>query len=119
MALRTIDIMWEGAPAKVKFEDTLKFGQVEGLLSKSIKISLANESIDVDFYTYRLSVLLSVIKEAPFKRTVDGINELPDDVAEKIADEVFKVYPLDRFLARWLKTIRGSVEIPSKENETA
>lgn len=116
MALKTVDIEWEGSPAKVKFESTLKFGEVEGVLARSVKISLANESIDVDFYNYRLSVMLAVIKEAPFKVTVDGIQNLPDDIAEKIADEIFKVYPLERFLTRWLKTIKGSVETQNKES---
>jgi len=89
MQEQTIDIEWEGKPAKVVIK-RLSWRQKVKLENMMSKVSLKGNNPDVSFDTevYKVNLMLLCIKEAPFPVTDEGLDNLDVNEGDKIFDAI-------------------------------
>ena len=118
MTLIPVDIIYNGKPAVVEFEDSLTFGDTETLIGNSVDISDVSKP-KIDIQRYRLNLLVLTIKKAPFKiGDVTTIKMTDSKVIKSILKEIVKIHPLTTYIEDWMETFMSSqdmsnLDIPS------
>ena len=118
MTLIPVDIIYNGKPAVVEFEDSLTFGDTETLIGNSVDISDVTKP-KIDIQRYRLNLLVLTIKKAPFKiGDVTTIKMQDSKIIKSILKEIVKIHPLTTYIEDWMETFMSSqdmsnLDIPS------
>jgi len=118
MTLIPVDIIYNGKPAVVEFEDSLTFGDTETLIGNSVDISDVTKP-KIDIQRYRINLLVLTIKKAPFKiGDVTTIKMTDSKVIKSILKEIVKIHPLTTYIEDWMETFMSSqdmsnLDIPS------
>jgi len=109
MVIKSFEIDWEGRKEIIEFEDDLTFGELESILATAIDVTDITKP-KVNIPAYRMSVLLKVLRKAPFK-TGDAvaIRNLKSSTAKQVMREVMKTFPLAKYLEDWVETFTGSL----------
>lgn len=107
MALKTIKITWKGKEALVEFEDALTFGETESLISSSVDLSDVTKP-KIDLAKYRMNLLTTTIKKAPFKvGDVTALRLLDSKIVKTMLKEITKVHPLMTYIEDWMETFQS------------
>ena len=116
MALKTFQIDYNGEKAVIEYEDDLKFGELESIVSRAVDLSDPSKP-KVNIPQYRIDIVQKVLRKAPFK-TGDAValrNQKAGTV-QQIISGVMKDYPLGKFLTDWVETFGGTEE--TEKNST-
>ena len=117
MAIKSFEIDMDGKKEIIEYEDDLLFGEMEAIVKISVDLSDVTKP-KVDLPKYRMNILTSVLRKAPFPTNDAGaIRNLKAKVAKQIISEVMKDYPLMRFLEDWMVTFVGTqtaVSLPTE-----
>ena len=118
MAIKSFEVDIEGKKEIIEYEDDLLFGELEAIVNVSVDLSdVAKPKVDLP--KYRMNILTSVLRKAPFPTNAAGaIRNLKAKVAKQIISEVMKDYPLMRFLEDWMVTFVGTPEATSSLTES-
>lgn len=115
MAIQTVKIKYKNADHIVEFEDSLTFGDVEELVGGAVDLSDVTKP-KIDLQTYRMNLLLRVIKKAPFKvGDMTTIKLLDAKIVQKILREVLRYHPLADYIEDWMLTFQN-LEEPKKQD---
>ena len=107
LAIQSFTIKYEGKKEVIEYEDDLTFGELEGILSKSVDLSDVTKP-KVNLPEYRMSILLKVLRKAPFKvNDVTTLNNLKSSVVTDVLRGVLKQFPLSKFLVQWMGSFIG------------
>jgi hypothetical protein len=118
LAIKTFEIDWEGVKTPIEYEDDLTFGELENILNQSVDLTDVSKP-KVNIPKYRINILTSVIRKAPFQlRSPEAIKGLKNKVAKTIILEVMKDYPLMKFLEDWMVTFVGTQDPTSLSTES-
>ena len=118
MTLRTVDITWQGKPAKVEFEDSLTFGETENLVRTSVDLTDLTKP-KIDLAMYRINLLVLTIKKAPFKTgDITTLRNIDSKIVQKILKEIVKVHPLTNYIEDWMETFISSEELTNLSTES-
>ena len=110
MAIKTFEIDFNGEKFIIEYEDDLKFGELEALISRCVDISDPTKP-KVNIPQYRIDILQKVLRKAPFKTgDLVAIRNQPSTVINQIISGVMKDFPLGKFLTEWVSTFAGSME---------
>ena len=116
MALKTFQIDYNGEKAVIEYEDDLKFGELESIVSRAVDLSDPSKP-KVNIPQYRIDIVQKVLRKAPFKTgDLVAIRNQPNSVITQIISGVMKDYPLGRFLTDWVETFGGTEE--TEKNST-
>ena len=108
MAIKSFEIEWEGNKEQIEYEDDLTFGELESIINSCVDLTDVTKP-KVNIPTYRQTILLKVIRKAPFEvGSAAAIRNMKASVAKNIISGVMKDYPLARFLEDWMVTFMGS-----------
>ena len=111
MTLIPVDIIYNGKPAVVEFEDSLTFGDTETLIGNSVVISDVTKP-KIDIQRYRINLLVLTIKKAPFKiGDVTTIKMTDSKVIKSILKEIVKIHPLTTYIEDWMETFMSSQDM--------
>ena len=111
MTLIPINIIYNGKPAVVEFEDSLTFGDTETLIGNSVDISDVTKP-KIDIQRYRLNLLLLTIKKAPFKTgDIMTIKMTDSKIIKSILKEIVKIHPLTTYIEDWMETFMSSADL--------
>ena len=111
MTLIPINIIYDGKPAVVEFEDSLTFGDTETLIGNSVDISDVTKP-KIDIQRYRLNLLLLTIKKAPFKTgDMMTIKMTDSKIIKSILKEIVKIHPLTTYIEDWMETFMSSADL--------
>ena len=111
MTLIPINIIYDGKPAVVEFEDSLTFGDTETLIGNSVDISDVTKP-KIDIQRYRLNLLLLTIKKAPFKTgDITTIKMTDSKIIKSILKEIVKIHPLTTYIEDWMETFMSSADL--------
>ena len=118
MAIKTFEIDYEGEKHPIDYEDDLTFGELENVVNQSVDLSDVTKP-KVDLPRYRINILTTVIRKAPFPiKDVGAIRNLKAKVVKQIISEVMKDYPLMQFLEDWMVTFVGTQEATNLHMES-
>ena len=118
MVIKTFEIDMNGKKEVIEYEDDLTFGELENVVNQSVDLSDITKP-KVNLPKYRMNILTSVLRKAPFPiRDSGAIKNLKAKVAKQIISEVMKDYPLMRFLEDWMVTFVGTQEATSLPTES-
>ena len=118
MAIKSFKITMEGKKEIIEYEDDLTFGELENVVNQSVDLSDITKP-KVNLPKYRMNILTSVLRKAPFPMNDAGaIRNLKAKVAKQIISEVMKDYPLMRFLEDWMVTFVGTQDQTSLPTES-
>ena len=107
------EIDWEGSKATIEYEDDLTFGELESVINNCVDLSDVTKP-KVNIPNYRQTILLKVIRSAPFEvGSAAALRNMKASVAKQIIAGVMVDYPLAKFLEDWMVTFMGS----TTENE--
>ena len=113
MALKSFEIDWEGRKETIEYEDDLTFGELESIINSCVDLTDVTKP-KVKIPEYRQTILLKVIRKAPFEiGSAVAIRNMKATVAKQIISGVMRDYPLAKYLEDWMMTFMGS----EKENE--
>ena len=113
MAIKSFEIDWEGSKATIEYEDDLTFGELESVINNCVDLTDITKP-KVNIPTYRQTILLKVIRKAPFEiGSAVALRNLKSSTAKQIISGVMVDYPLAKFLEDWMVTFMGS----TTENE--
>ena len=116
MALKTFQIDYNGEKAVIEYEDDLKFGELESIVSRAVDLSDPSKP-KVNIPQYRIDIVQKVLRKAPFKTgDLVAIRNQPNSVITQIISGVMKDYPLGKFLTDWVETFGGTEE--TEKNST-
>lgn len=108
MAIKSFEIDWENNKETIEYEDDLSFGELESVINACVDLTDVTKP-KVNIPTYRQSILLKVIRKAPFQiGSAPAIRNMRASVAKQIISGVMKDYPLAKFLEDWMLTFIGS-----------
>ena len=111
MGNKTVKIRYNGKEAVVEFIDSLTFGEVEDLVGESVDLSDITKP-KIDLKTYRMNLLLTVIKKAPFKvGDLTTLQLLEAKTVQKILKEVLRFHPLVNYIEDWMGTFQSLDEL--------
>jgi len=110
MTIQSFEIEFEGKQVTIEYEDDLKFGELEAILSQCLDLSDVTKP-KVNLPQYRQSILLKAVKKAPFNIDLPTIRNLRTSVVNKVLKGVLKDYPLVKFLEDWVGTFVGNEEL--------
>ena len=106
MTLIPVNIIYDGKPAVVEFEDSLTFGDTETLIGNSVDISDVTKP-KIDIQRYRINLLVLTIKKAPFKiGDMTTIKMLDSKVVKGMLREITRVHPLAAYIEDWMETFQ-------------
>ena len=118
MVIKTFEIDIDGKKEVIEYEDDLTFGELENVVNQSVDLSDVTKP-KVNLPKYRMNILTSVLRKAPFPiRDAGAIKNLKAKVAKQIISEVMKDYPLMRFLEDWMVTFVGTQEAMNLPSES-
>ena len=107
LTIQSFTIKYEGKKEIIEFEDDLTFGELEGILSKSVDLSDVTKP-KVNLPAYRQAILLKTLRKAPFKvGDISTLRELRSSVVNDILRGVLKSFPLSKFLEQWMASFIG------------
>ena len=107
MALKQVKITYNDKEEGVEFEDSMTFGDVEELVGESVDLSDVTKP-KIDLQTYRINLLLKVIKKAPFKvGDLTTLKLLDAKVVQTILREVLRYHPLADYIEDWMQTFQN------------
>jgi|TARA_R110000824_G_scaffold356890_2_gene544189 hypothetical protein len=107
MTLKPIKITYNGKEDTVEYEDSLTFGDVEELVGQSVDLSDVTKP-KIDLQSYRMNLLVKVLKKAPFKTgDVTTLKLLDSKVVQKILREVLRTHPLADYIEDWMRTFQN------------
>jgi len=66
LTIQSFTIKYEGKKETIEYEDDITFGELEGILAKAVDLSDVTKP-KVNLPEYRMSILLKVLRKAPFK----------------------------------------------------
>ena len=113
MALKSFEIDWEGRKETIEYEDDLTFGELESIINSCVDLTDVTKP-KVKIPEYRQTILLKVIRKAPFEiGSAVAIRNMKATIAKQIISGVMRDYPLAKYLEDWMMTFMGS----EKENE--
>ena len=99
---------WEGKKETIEYEDDITFGELESILHNSLDVSDITKP-KVNIPQYRQTILLKVIRKAPFPvADAVAIRNLKSSVAKQVIAGVMKSFPLAKFLEDWMETFVGT-----------
>ena len=111
MGIQTVKIKYKNTDHIVEFEDSLTFGDVEELVGNSVDLSDVTKP-KIDLQTYRINLLLKVIKKAPFKvGDLTTLKLLDAKVVQTILREVLRYHPLADYIEDWMTTFQSLDEM--------
>jgi hypothetical protein len=110
MTIQSFEIEYEGKQVTIEYEDDLKFGELEAILSQCLDLSDVTKP-KVDLPQYRQSILLKAVRKAPFNIDLPTIRNLRTSVVNRVLKGVLKDYPLVKFLEDWVGTFVGNEEL--------
>ena len=111
MGSKAIEIKYNGKKEIVEFTDSLTFGEVEDLVGGSVDLSDVTKP-SIDLKSYRINLLVKVIKKAPFKTgDMTTIQYLDSKIVQKILKEVLKYHPLVDYIEDWMGTFQSLEEL--------
>ena len=118
MATKSFKITMDGKKEIIEYEDDLTFGELENVVNMSVDLSdVAKPKVDLP--KYRINILTSVLRKAPFPTNdANAIRNLKNKVVKQIISEVMKDYPLMRFLEDWMVTFVGTQDQTSSPTES-
>ena len=115
MALKTFQIDYNGEKAVIEYEDDLKFGELESIVSRAVDLSDPSKP-KVNIPQYRIDIVQKVLRKAPFKTgDLVAIRNQPNSVITQIISGVMKDFPLGKYLGDWVETFAGS--LPENEED--
>ena len=118
LTIQSFTIKYEGKKEVIEFEDDLTFGELEGILSKAVDLSDVTKP-KVNLPEYRMSILLKVLRKAPFKTNdMATLNNLKSSVVNDVLRGVLKSFPLSKFLEQWMGSFIGLEENLKIEEST-
>ena len=107
MTIQTFTIKYEGKKEVIEYEDDLTFGELEGILGIAVDLSDVTKP-KVNLPEYRMSILLKVLRKAPFKvGDKTTLNGLRSSVVNDVLRGVLKQFPLSKFLEQWMGSFIG------------
>lgn len=108
MAIKSFEIDWEGNKEVIEYEDDLTFGELESVINNCVDLTDVTKP-KVNIPTYRQTILLKVIRKAPFEiGSAAAIRNMKASTAKQIIAGVMVDYPLAKFLEDWMVTFMGS-----------
>jgi len=118
MATKSFKITMDGKKEIIEYEDDLTFGELENVVNMSVDLSdVAKPKVDLP--KYRINILTSVLRKAPFPTNdANAIRNLKNKVVKQIISEVMKDYPLMQFLEDWMVTFVGTQDQTSSPTES-
>jgi hypothetical protein len=118
MVLKPITITYKDKDEIVEFEDSLTFGETESLISGSVDLSDISKP-KIDLSKYRMSLLTTTIKKAPFKvGDITTIRMLDSKVVKHMLREITKVHPLAIYIEDWMETFQVFEEENNSSTES-
>ena len=118
LTIQSFTIKYEGKKEVIEYEDDLTFGELEGILSKAVDLSDVTKP-KVNLPEYRMSILLKVLRKAPFKvGDVAILNGLKSSVVTDVLRGVLKQFPLSKFLEQWMGSFIGLPDDPKTDRNT-
>ena len=115
MALKTFQIDYNGEKAAIEYEDDLKFGELESIVSRAVDLSDPSKP-KVNIPQYRIDIVQKVLRKAPFKTgDLVAIRNQPNSVITQIISGVMKDFPLGKYLGDWVETFAGSLQENEKD----
>jgi len=110
LTIQTFTIKYEGKKEVIEYEDDLTFGELEGILGIAVDLSDVTKP-KVNLPEYRMSILLKVLRKAPFKvGDKTTLNGLRSSVVNDVLRGVLKQFPLSKFLEQWMGSFIGLPE---------
>lgn len=117
MALIPIKIQWKGQDSSVEFEDALTFGETEALISGSVDLTDVTRP-KINLAKYRMSLLITTIKKAPFKvGDQTALSLLDAKLVKAMLKEITKVHPLTGYIEDWMETFQSFEEVTELSTE--
>jgi len=118
MVLKSFTIKYEGKDATVEYEDDLTFGEMESIINSSVDLSDVTKP-KVNLPEYRIKVLLSTLKNAPFKTgDLVALRNLKSSVVNQVLGGVLKDYPLSKYLEQWMVSFVGNEDFEIQQSST-
>jgi hypothetical protein len=118
LVLKNFEIDWEGSKATIEYEDDLTFGELESVINNCVDLSDVTKP-KVNIPTYRQTILLKVIRNAPFEvGSAAALRNMKSSVAKQIIAGVMKDYPLAKFLEDWMVTFMGSTTEKEQQQQS-
>jgi len=119
LTIQTFTIKYEGKKEVIEYEDDLTFGELEGILGIAVDLSDVTKP-KVNLPEYRMSILLKVLRKAPFKvGDKTTLNGLRSSVVNDVLRGVLKQFPLSKFLEQWMGSFIGLPEdLKTDQNTT-
>ena len=118
LTIQSFTIKYEGKKETIEYEDDITFGELEGILSKAVDLSDVTKP-KVNLPEYRMSILLKVLRKAPFKigDSVE-LKNLRSSVVNDVLRGVLKQFPLSKFLEQWMGSFIGLPDDLKTEQNT-
>ena len=108
MAIKSFEIDWEGNKEVIEYEDDLTFGELESVINNCVDLTDVTKP-KVNIPNYRQTILLKVIRSAPFEvGSASALRNMKSSIAKQIIAGVMIDYPLAKFLEDWMVTFMGS-----------
>ena len=118
MTLIPINIIYDGKPAVVEFEDSLTFGDTETLIGNSVDISDVTKP-KIDIQRYRINLLVLTIKKAPFKvGDITTLRMTDSKIIKSILKEIVKIHPLTTYIEDWMETFMSSQDMNNLDTQS-
>jgi hypothetical protein len=118
MVLKPITITYKDKDEIIEFEDSLTFGETEALISGSVDLSDISKP-KIDLSKYRMNLLVTTIKKAPFKvGDITTIKMLDSKVVKHMLREITKIHPLATYIEDWMETFQVFEEETSSSMES-
>lgn len=118
MTLIPVNIIYDGKPAVVEFEDSLTFGDTETLIGNSVDISDVTKP-KIDIQRYRINLLVLTIKKAPFKvGDITTLRMTDSKIIKSILKEIVKIHPLTTYIEDWMETFMSSQDMNNLDTQS-
>ena len=118
MTLIPVNIIYDGKPAVVEFEDSLTFGDTETLIGNSVDISDVTKP-KIDIQRYRINLLVLTIKKAPFKvGDITTLKMTDSKIIKSILKEIVKIHPLTTYIEDWMETFMSSQDMNNLDTQS-
>ena len=118
MSIKSFEIDWDGRKEIIEYEDDLTFGELEAVINSSVDLSDVSKP-KVNIPNYRQSILLKVIRKAPFEvGSASALRSMRASVAKHVIAGVMKDYPLAKFLEDWMTTFVGTDRENSSQDQS-